>query len=176
MLTDIPLQWLRQIWFWLFMHIQTKLVKNNFSFLKLNSQNTTISRNFPLILPPIPSNRCCASSGLSGALTSSWSSRIKKTKNQTEEEKFGSEPERQIGLASIGLKVKRRDNKQEKLPVITGFNIFLFLSDPFILSLPPFFFLSFFWRKDPRLKTGLLKLGLICNAPLTLGVNRRFVI
>lgn len=50
--------------------------------------------------------------------------------------------ERQIGLASIGLKVKRRDNKQEKLPVITGFNIFLFLSDPFLLSLPLLF--SFF--------------------------------
>lgn len=59
-----------------------------------------------------------------------------------DEEKLGSEPERQIGLASIGLKVKRRDNKQEKLPVITGFNIFLFLLDPFLLSLP-LFFLSF---------------------------------
>lgn len=57
-------------------------------------------------------------------------------------EKLGLDPERQIGLASIGLKVKRRDNKQEKLPVITGFNIFLFLSDPFLLSLP-LFFLSF---------------------------------
>lgn len=48
----------------------------------------------------------------------------------------------QIGLASIGLKVKRRDNKQEKLPVITGFNIFPFLRHSLSALPPPF--LSFF--------------------------------
>lgn len=63
-----------------------------------------------------------------------------------DEEKLGSKPDRQIGLVSIGLNGKRRDNKQEKLAVITGFNIFIFLSDPFLL--PPLLFL-FFWSKDP---------------------------
>lgn len=98
----------------------------------------------------------------SRGLQKAYSEKAVKTRRSS-----GGSPKRQIGLASIGLKVNRRDNKQEKLPVITGFNIFLFLCDPFLLSIPPFY--SFFLSKDRRLKTDLLKLGLICNALWTLG-------
>lgn len=74
-----------------------------------------------------------------------------------DEEKLGSKPDRQIGLVSIGLNGKRRDNKQEKLAVITGFNIFIFLRS---LSSPsPFYFFSF-GVKTPWFKTDLLKPGI----------------
>lgn len=173
MFPNIPLQWVTAQDLIMALHAYSGW-RYNLSSYFLFWHHEQLSLSPPLKQKKLLKNPYLASTGPRNEARSPALKACRRERHK-DEEKLGREPERQIGLASIGLKVKRRDNKQEKLPVITGFNIFLFLCDPFLLSLP-LSFLSFFSSRDPRLKTDLLKLGLICNALWTLGVNPRFVI